>query len=98
LNFLPKLTFHRFIASRIASIFLTLQQKKILTHRSDAVMNSIGNSEKKFIISVVSVAKLKKTSSSLSLHICFALFCGDFCMDLFRVDSDEALNPSLLKF
>jgi hypothetical protein len=37
--------------------------------------------------------------------MCFALFYGDFCMDLFSVDShkamkrgDEALNASLLQF
>ncbi len=60
-------------------------------------MNSIGNFPKKIIISVISIAKLK-TSSSLPLHMFFALFHGDFCMDLYSVDSDEALNASWLQF
>jgi hypothetical protein len=55
-------------------------------------MNSIGNFEKKIVISVVSEAK------SLPLHMCFALFYSDFCMDFYSIDSDEALNASLLQF
>jgi hypothetical protein len=33
--------------------------KKILTHRSDEAMNSIGNFQKNFVISIVSGAKPK---------------------------------------
>jgi hypothetical protein len=40
-----------------ASIALTM--KKILTHRSDEAMNSIGDFQKKVVISVISVAKPK---------------------------------------
>jgi hypothetical protein len=41
----------------------------------------------------------------LPLHICFSLFGGDICMDLYSVNSneaikrnDEALNASSLQF
>jgi hypothetical protein len=43
LIFLPYLTFHRFIASQICLYCLNALTKKILTHRSDEAMNSIGN-------------------------------------------------------
>jgi hypothetical protein len=45
-NFLPLLTFHRFIASRICLHCLNALTKKILTHRSDEAMNSNGNFQK----------------------------------------------------
>jgi hypothetical protein len=70
-------------------------------------MNSIDNFPKKFIISVVSVAKLKNIVVFAITYVLesFALFYGDFCMDLYSVDSDdvikrgdEALNASSLQF
>jgi hypothetical protein len=62
---------------------------------------------KKFVISVISVAKLKNIVVFAFKYVLesFALFYGNFCMDLYSVDSkearkrgDEALNASLLKF
>jgi hypothetical protein len=53
-------------------------------------MNSIGNFQKN-VIYLVSTAK-PKTLSSLPLHMCFALFYGDFYMDLYSVDSEEAMK------
>jgi hypothetical protein len=52
-------------------------------------MNSIGNFQQKFVISVVSVAKPKNIVVFAFTNV-FALFCGDFCMDLYSADSDEA--------
>ncbi len=78
-------------------------------HRSDTFHRPF---PKKFVISVVSVAKSKK-HRRLCFYICvksFALFYGDFCMDLYSVDShsvdsdkamqqsNEALNASSLQF
>ncbi len=60
-------------------------------HRSDEAMNSIGNFQKKFVISVVSVAKLKNIVIFAFTYV-FARFCGDFCMDLYSADSDEAMK------
>ncbi len=54
-------------------------------------MNSFDNFLKKFIISEAK----QKIMSYLSLHMCwesFALFSGDFFMDLYCVDSDEAMK------
>ncbi len=53
---------------------------------------------KKFIISE---AKPKNMSLPLHTRMCwesFALFSGDFFLDLYSVDSDEALNASSLQF
>ncbi len=70
-------------------------------------MNSISNFQKIFVISIVSVAKLKNIFIFAFTYVldCFVLFYGDFCMDLNIVDSDEAmkrgdevLNASLLQF
>ncbi len=45
-------------------------------------------------ISVVSVPKLKNIVSFAFTYVmeCFALYNGDFCMDFFNVDSDEAMK------
>jgi hypothetical protein len=63
-------------------------------------MNSIDNFQKEFVFSVFSIAK------SINIVIfaftfvldSFGLFHGDFCMDLYSVDSDEALKASSLQF
>jgi hypothetical protein len=57
-------------------------------------MNSIGNFQKKIVISVVSEAKPKNIIAIAFTYVLesFALFYGDFCMDLFSVDSDEAMK------
>jgi hypothetical protein len=61
----------------------------------------------KNVISVISVAKLKNivVIAFISVLESFALFYGNFCMDLDSVDSDEvmkrgneALNASSLQF
>jgi hypothetical protein len=58
-------------------------------------MNSIGNFPK----CVISVAKPKNIDFALTyVWEIFALFSGDFFMDLYSVDSDEALNASSLQF
>jgi hypothetical protein len=66
--------------------------KKILTNRSDEAMNSIDNFQKKFVFSVFSVAKSKNIVIFDFTFVLdsFGLFCGNFCMDLYSVDSDEA--------
>jgi hypothetical protein len=63
-------------------------------------MNSIDNVQKKFVFSVFSVAKLKNIVFFAFTFVLdsFGLFYGDFCMDLYGVDSDEALNASSLQF
>ena len=70
-------------------------------------MNSIDNFQREFVFSVFSVAKSKNivVFASTFLLDSFGLFYGDFCMDLYSVDSDEAmkrgdeaLNASLLQF
>jgi hypothetical protein len=62
---------------------------------------------KKFVISVVSIAKPKNIVVYAFTYVMesFALFYGNFCMDLSSVDSneamkrgDEALNASSLQF
>jgi hypothetical protein len=52
-------------------------------------MNSIGNFQKKFLISV---AKLKNIVVFAFAYVLesFSLFYGIFCIDLYSVDSDEA--------
>ncbi len=63
-------------------------------HRSDEAMNLIGNFQKIFVISVFSIAKLKSivVFAFTYVYICFALYNGDFCMDLYSVDNDEAMK------
>jgi hypothetical protein len=89
-NFLLLLTFHRFIASRIClHCFNALTKKKILTHRSDVPLVI---SKKIFVISIFSVAKPKNIVVFAFTYVLgsFALFNGDFCMELYSVDNDEA--------
>ncbi len=68
-------------------------------HRSDEAMNSIGNFQKVFVISIVSVAKPKNIFVFALTHMLesFALLNDDFCIDLYSVDSDEALNALSLQ-
>jgi hypothetical protein len=57
-------------------------------------MNPIDNFQKKFVFSVFSVAMSKNIvvfAFTFVLDI-FGLFFDDFCMDLYSVDSDEALK------
>jgi hypothetical protein len=63
-------------------------------HRSNEVMNSIGNFQKKFVISIISVAKPKNIVVFAFTYVLksFALFYGNFCMDLYSVDNDEAMK------
>jgi hypothetical protein len=51
-------------------------------------MNSIGNFQKKFIISVAKPKNIIVFAITYVLEG-FALFYGDFCLDLLSVDSDE---------
>jgi hypothetical protein len=70
-------------------------------------MNPSGNFPKNLLFFVVSVAKAKN-NIVLCLYICVGECCpvfGNFCMDIYGVDSDEAmkrgdeaLNASLLQF
>ncbi len=57
-------------------------------------------SPQKLIISVVSIAKPKNIIVFAFKYVLesFALFYGDFCMDLYTVDSNDALNASSLQF
>jgi hypothetical protein len=70
-------------------------------------MNLRGNFPKNSLFFVVSVAKLKNIVVFAFTYVweSFALFLGNFCMDEYSVDSDEAmkrgneaLNASLLQF
>ncbi len=56
-------------------------------------MNSIDNSQKEFVFSVFSVVKSKNIVifAFTFLLDSFGLFYGDFCMDWYSVDSDEAM-------
>jgi hypothetical protein len=77
-----------------AIIALTLYHQKILTHRSDESMNSIDNFQKELVFSVFSAAKSKNFvvfAFSFVLDS-FGLFYGNFCMDLYCVDSNEAMK------
>jgi hypothetical protein len=53
-------------------------------------MNSMGNFQKKFVISVVSITKLKNivVFAFTCVMETFAMFFGDFYMELYTVDSD----------
>ncbi len=57
-------------------------------------MNSIGNFQKKIFISVISVAKLKNIIVITFTYVLesFALFYGNFCMDLYSVENDEVMK------
>ncbi len=57
-------------------------------------MNSIGNFRKKFIISIISIAKPRNIVVIAFTYVLesFANFYGNFCMDLYSVDSDEAMK------
>jgi hypothetical protein len=69
-------------------------------------MNSIGNFPKIFVISVVSMTKLKNivVFALTCVLETFALFFGDFCMELLYIlliamkRGDEAFNGSSLQF
>jgi hypothetical protein len=70
-------------------------------------MNSIDNFQKELFFSLFSVAKSKNIVVFAFTFVLdsFGLFYGDFCMDLYCVDSDEAmkqgdeaLNASSLQF
>jgi hypothetical protein len=54
-------------------------------------MNSISNFQKKFVISM---AKPKNIIVIVFTYVLksFALFYGNFCMDLYSVDSNEAMK------
>jgi hypothetical protein len=57
-------------------------------------MIGIGNLKKKSYISVISVAKPKNFVILAFTYVsrCPVLFNGDFCMNLYSVDSDEAMK------
>jgi hypothetical protein len=57
-------------------------------------MNSIDNFQKELVFSVFSAAKSKNIVVFAFTFVLdsFGLFYGDFCMDLWSVDSDEAMN------
>jgi hypothetical protein len=70
-------------------------------------MNPIDNFQKKFVFSVFSIAMSKNivVFAFTFMLDSFDLFYDDFCMDLYSVDSDEAmkrgdeaLNASSLQF
>jgi hypothetical protein len=59
-------------------------------------MNSIDNFQKEFVFSVFSVAKSKNIVIVVFAFTfvldSFGLFYGDFCLDLYSVDSTEAMK------
>ncbi len=63
-------------------------------------MNPSGNFQKNSLFFVVFVAKPKNIVIFAFTYVLesFALFFGNFCMDIYSVDSDEALNASWLQF
>jgi hypothetical protein len=63
-------------------------------HRSNEAMIFIGNFNKNSYISVISVAKLKNLIVFAYTFVSKsqALFNGDFCMNLYFVDSVEAMK------
>jgi hypothetical protein len=77
-----------------AIIALTLQGKIILMHRSDEAKNSIDNFPQKFVFSIFSLAKSKNIVFFAFTFVLdsFGLFYGDFCMDLYGVDSDKGMK------
>ncbi len=61
-------------------------------NRSDEAINSIDNFQQKLVFfCVFSVAKSKNVVVFAFTFVLdsFGLFYGDFCMDLYSVDSDE---------
>jgi hypothetical protein len=76
-------------------------------HRNDEAMIFIGNFNKNPYISIISAAKPKNCVVFAYTYVLRspALFYGDLCMNLYFVDSDEAmkrgneaLNASSLQF
>jgi hypothetical protein len=66
-------------------------------------MNPSGNFPKIFFFFIVSIAKPKNMVVFAFTYVLdsFALFLGDFCMDIYSVDSDEAKkqgNEALYRF
>jgi hypothetical protein len=63
-------------------------------HRSNEAMIFIGNFNKNSYFSVISVAKLKNLIVFAYTFVSKsqALFNGDFCMNLYFVDSVEAMK------
>ncbi len=57
-------------------------------------MNPIGNFPKNSLFFVVSIAKPKNIVVFAFTFVweSFALFFGNFCMDIYSVDSDEAMK------
>jgi hypothetical protein len=57
-------------------------------------MNPSGNFPKNSLFFVVSVAKAKNIVIFAFTYVweSFALFFGNFCMDIYSVDSDEAMK------
>jgi hypothetical protein len=64
------------------------------THRSDEAMFFVGNLKKNSFIFVISVAKPKNFVVFTFTYVSRspALFNGDFCMNLYSVDSNEAMK------
>ncbi len=64
-------------------------------HRSDEVMIFIGNFNKNLYISVISIAKPKNfvVFAFTNVSRSQVLFNGDFCMNLYFVDSDRVVDP-----
>ncbi len=63
-------------------------------NRSDEAMNPSGNFPKNLLFFVVFVAKPKNIVVFAFTYVLesFARFFGDFCMDIYSVDSDEAMK------
>ncbi len=63
-------------------------------NRSNEGINSIDNFQKKIFSSGFSVAKSKNIVVFAFTFVLdsFGLVYGDFCMDLYSVDSDEEMN------
>ncbi len=68
-------------------------------HRSDEAKNSIDNFPQKFVFSIFSLAKSKNIVFFAFTFVLdsFGLFYGDFCMDLYGVDSDKGMKRWSIK-
>jgi hypothetical protein len=66
-------------------------------HWSNEAMNSIGNFQKKFIISIISVAKPKNIVVIAFTYVLesFVLFYGNFCMDLYSVEAMKRWSKAM---
>jgi hypothetical protein len=108
-NFLPYLTFHCFIASRICLHCLNALTNKILTLRSHEAMNSKGNFQK--ICYFRNFRSKAEKHCRLCLYICLGTFCSVYlaisvwiikCWQRWSDEAmkrgDEALNASSLQF